>query len=62
MIVEPFELKGLTISDCYAIEKGEMLIINFTNGLQVQIANQWTEDEISGAKVLLSELSIFKGG
>lgn len=45
MKLEPFEIKGKTISDCY--ENGDELIIEFTDGTKIRIV-VYLLNEING--------------
>lgn len=64
MIIEPFELKGKTIKDCYAtnigkpFNKEQELTIEFTDGTKVMIFGVYGMDELSGDEIFAGEMRI----
>jgi hypothetical protein len=63
MVIEPFELKGKTIKDCYFRKMSvlnDTLHIEFTDGSQIKIITLVLEDEISGQDIPTNEMLIQK--
>lgn len=65
MVIEPFELKGKTIKDCYYRTQSTLndtLHIEFTDGSEIDVITLVTEDEISGEEIPTNEMLIEKIG
>lgn len=58
MTLEPFQLIGKTIKDCFYSKEGTELTLEFTDGTKTVVDTVWTEDEISGALIQLDHLTM----
>lgn len=58
MFVEPNNLNGKTIKDCFMTDMNRKMVMEMEDGTRVIIATDWTEDEISGEKIDLKQIVI----
>lgn len=63
MQIEPFELNGKTIKDCYKVivsQSKEVVRIEFTDGTEVEFDVSWAKDSVTRAYVLCDSIEIHK--
>lgn len=56
--IEPENLKGKTIDECFFFDMNTKVEIRFTDGTRCILERQWCEDEISGERIDLTQLQI----
>lgn len=60
MVIEPFELQGKTIKECFMHSNNSEVILRFEDGVEIKITPTYFEDEFNGDLHPNDELQIIK--